>query len=368
MSDPFRRLFLDTLELVLKKEPSKESLHELLQLTTPGLEESSVSVSNSSETKKLFRTLISRVHPDKHPTDNERATKLCQDANIFYQQCLVAPPQKKKRKVSMSPRSKPFPQHFKSKEKWPHIDLPIKCDTIDKCTGPQANCLVAYQCINARGAIAHGKRITRSFTSDQALEKAKICTGGREVFRSFGGTKELNSIDEIKEEIMTRGPVVSTSFKPNATFLKHNPTLRCQSEYLIVGWTQEPVGEVWIVSPLVSPIMFVYVSCGQFCVDDCCIAPISSLQDTTWECGPYYDVDMSHVRDNWRGAPTELKFYVPSISKLEPLLKEIGTLDISSGQGQKVCIRDVHKRAHSKIGTLQSIKWVANQWEIVVHF
>ena len=39
MSDPFRRLFLDQVDIIIKKEPSREVLLTLLQLATPGLGE-----------------------------------------------------------------------------------------------------------------------------------------------------------------------------------------------------------------------------------------------------------------------------------------------------------------------------------------
>ena len=88
MSDTYRRLFLDMLEKLLEKEPSRESMLELLQLATPRVEESSLD--KDTEQRKLFRTLVVRVHPDKHPNDVERATRLCQDAKIFYDKCLTS--------------------------------------------------------------------------------------------------------------------------------------------------------------------------------------------------------------------------------------------------------------------------------------
>ena len=39
MSDPFRRLFLDQVDIIIKKDPSREVLLTLLQLATPGLGE-----------------------------------------------------------------------------------------------------------------------------------------------------------------------------------------------------------------------------------------------------------------------------------------------------------------------------------------
>lgn len=171
MGDPFRRLFLDTLELILKKEPDQETLLVLLQLATPGLDESCLN--NRSETKKIFRTLLTRVHPDKHPTDSDRATRLCHDVKVFYENCGMSSPEpkQKKRRKSGSPKSTAFPLEFRSREKWPHIDFTMR-DAETQLTRAEVSCLVAYQCINTRGAIAHGKKISNKFSHEQAINRA----------------------------------------------------------------------------------------------------------------------------------------------------------------------------------------------------
>ena len=153
--DPFRRLFLDMIEVTIKKEPGQESLHELLQLATPGLDESTLN--NPSGTQKLFRTLITRVHPDKHPKDVDRATRLCQDVKVYYDKCVAAQgqPKKKKRKVSMSPKSKTaFPLSFTIASSWPRVDFQRVQSVIVKKLGGLGlplSSYVGYQCINMRG-------------------------------------------------------------------------------------------------------------------------------------------------------------------------------------------------------------------------
>mmetsp|Transcript_33241 Transcript_33241/g.54307 ORF Transcript_33241/g.54307 Transcript_33241/m.54307 type:complete len:256 (+) Transcript_33241:307-1074(+) len=241
----------------------------------------------------------------------------------------------------------------------------------------EVSCLVAYQCINARGAIAHGKNIQLKFSSEQAIEKVKQGLGAKEVLGGFGGAKELSSAEEIKEEIMKRGPVVSTSFEPNEAFLDQNSSLRQQMDFLIVGWTQEPAGEVWIVAPLAASNFLlpnVHVSFGQFGIDDCCVAPIDSLENLPWESGPYLDINMTGVDVGWRTGWEALTHNVTKISDIEPLLKEIGTVRISSPrngvppQDHLVCIRDINKKAHSRRGILRSVEWIKNQWKITVSF
>lgn len=372
MSDPFRRIFLDALELILKKEPAKKTLIELLQLATPGLDESNLN--SPTEKRKLFRTFLARVHPDKHPTDTDRATRLCQDAKIFYENCVLTSPtpKKKRRKPSTA-----FPLAFTSKEKWPHISFAMDDDGGAARTCAEVSCLVSFQCINARGAIAHGKKTHLYFNSAAAIKKAKHISSSKDMFEFHGGPKELSSAEEIKTEIMERGPVVSTSFEPNEAFLKHHTILRRQKEFLIVGWIQQPAGEVWVVAPLYDfdcASLAVHVSFGQFGIDDCCVAPKSSLEHITWESGPYLDIDMSKVDAGWMTGWSSMFHETPHLSDLEPLLKEIGTVWISPSsdnqqQNQLVCIRDKSKKAHSRKGTLTSIKWVENKcWKININF
>ena len=117
--------------------------------------------------------------------------------------------------------------------------------------------------------------------------------------RDFGGTKELSGVDEIMQAIIIQGLVVSTLFEPNEAFLNHNSALlHHQTECLIVGWKQQPAGEVWIVAPLIASILFsknTPVSFGRYSIADCCLAPINSLGNSTWEAGPYLDINMTGV-------------------------------------------------------------------------
>jgi len=373
MSDPFRRHFLDMLELVLKKEPSHDTQLELLQLATPDLDESTLN--NHAATKKSFRTLLTRVHPDKHPKDVERATRLCQDVKVFYEKCSLASPEpdKKKRRKSGTPNA--FPLEFSSKDEWPYISFDFEDEPKTVRTCAQTCCVVATQCINARGAIVHGKQVQRYYGSEKAIEKAEHAAGSKEVFHKyFGGTKGLCGVEEIKEEIMERGPVVSTSFEPNEAFLNRNSVFRHQKELLIVGWTQHQEGEVWIVqlfssaSALIS--LTAYISVGQFGVDDCCAAPIDSLENVSWEHGPYFDLDMTRA-DGWRTS-LGIKENFANFGELEPLFKVIGKLNISSvgavKQEHLICVRDKNKKAHSRTGVLRSIEFIDNKWTIRVDF
>lgn len=360
------------LEQLLKKEPSRESMLELLQLATPGVEESSF---EGTEQRKLFRTLVARVHPDKHPNDAERATRLCQDAQIFYDKCLTSlntspPGSRKKARTSSSPNSSAFPFDFNASNKWPHVEF--HTPHLANGTTAELSCMVAFQCVNSRGAIAHGKKIELAYRSKAATEKAKTCTSVKMIFDTFGGTKELDGVDDIKRELVTRGPVVSTSFRPSDGFLRVNPTMGHQNDYLIIGWTQLPSGEVWLVQPLIqcgatisSPV---YVAIGQFGIDECCLALTDDLENKPWESGPYYDEGNLHgIEEEWRTWPG-INCCLNSLAELEPCIKEVGTIHTNSPPN--ITIRNKEKIAHSRKAWLRSFGWnkEKKKWQVDFEF
>jgi len=342
---------------------------ELLQLATPEMEESSLN--NRTETRKLFRTLVARVHPDKHPKDVERATRLCQDVQIFYDKCLTSTPKpKKKARTSSSPNSSACPFDFNASNKWPHIDF-HKPHAAHGTTAELA-CMVAFQCINSRGAIAHGKKTELCYTNKYVTTEAKRLTSVRMVFDSFGGTKELDDIEDIKQELMSRGAVVSTSFCPSDGFLDANPTMGHQNDYLIIGWTQLPAGEVWLVRPLhqrgtvvPSPV---HVAIGQFGIDECCLAPTNDFDNIPWEDGPYYDGNMKGCEEKWRTC-TKIIFFLSSWAELEPIMKTVGTINTNSSS-PNITIRNKEKIAHSRKGRLRSFGWIEEKkkWKLCFEF
>ena len=42
-----------------------------------------------------------------------------------------------------------------------------------------------------------------------------------------------------------------------------------------------------------------YVALRQFGIDDCCLSPKTSLEETPWQPGPYYDADVKAVENEW---------------------------------------------------------------------
>lgn len=107
-----------------------------------------------------------------------------------------------------------FPREFDAME-YPKIPANDEHDgTKGDSTSDVSNTLPsiqAFKCLNGRGALAHGRPITRHFVYTD-VERPEFETV-QDVFESIGkGTRELRSVDQIKEEILTQGPVVSTSF------------------------------------------------------------------------------------------------------------------------------------------------------------
>mmetsp|Transcript_5521 Transcript_5521/g.13841 ORF Transcript_5521/g.13841 Transcript_5521/m.13841 type:complete len:274 (+) Transcript_5521:28-849(+) len=254
MSDPFRRLFLDQVELTIKREPSRDSLLVLLQLALPGL----ANLGSAIEMEKSFKTLRARAHPDKHPQDVLRATRIYQDAQSFYHKCITSSSSSfyfgKASSKPASPTNVNFPLEFNSIDKWPHIEYQKPWVT-PELTKEEMSRAVAYQCLNARGAIAHGQKIERKFNQTSVCHAdVEAHKSVEQMFSLRGGAKELSGINEIKEELRNNGPVVSTSFRPSEMFLSSNTISKSdhghQSDILIVGWRQLSSGEVWIVQPL----------------------------------------------------------------------------------------------------------------------
>ena len=268
MTDPFRQFFLDTVEKVAAQEPNEESFLELLQLVSSDLTLNQMLTSKSDERRKIFKALILRIHPDKHPNDT-RATKLFQNVQNFYKDCsdllqssssltrLPSPSTKdgsanrskskgtnvKRSSMSSSSEGSPlsgsrspsspvspsggeargrsakrrrrtlhhFPHSFSVYTKWPHMNIFQRNDdsvNADKIGSMSSNTsgnatangnggmkakvstrttsypyppnkkvskntlplFQAYKCIHTRGAIAHGKKISKLYKWNNVMD------------------------------------------------------------------------------------------------------------------------------------------------------------------------------------------------------
>mmetsp|Transcript_12932 Transcript_12932/g.24290 ORF Transcript_12932/g.24290 Transcript_12932/m.24290 type:complete len:428 (-) Transcript_12932:127-1410(-) len=414
MSDPFRQYFLESIHNALQQEASHESLLALFRFVTPSLTMSQVLNMSPKERNKLVKVLKSRIHPDKHPNDSS-VTKLFQNVQIFYEECILSlenavsssggstndyipSSSKRRRKPSDSVQvvtSQKFPQSFSCYDQWPHVQSSIA--TVQDDLGNESNremchpippnrklnkemvpVYQAYKCIHARGAIAHGKAISLYKTYADILEASEKKKSVYDVFGEYGGTKELDSIEMMKEELMQCGPVISISFRLLDIYLEQlqvgnkafaKDLIGASHELLIVGWCLTPYGEAWLVQPLVDTIsslsspQLIRIGFGQFGIDDLVLAPKSSLDHISWQPGPYFDYDFSDV-DNWR------EWNEMDLPILEKDLKKLA-LCLPGGfmSGQSFVIRDEEKKAHSGCYRIKNIRWVEEtmEWFVQVY-
>jgi len=365
--DPFRQVFLDQVRVAISKEANNETLYELLKIATPSL--AACDISEELRRKKAFKTLQIRIHPDKHPGGS--TTTLYQDVQSFYEACC-AESGKRKANPNSPPSSfdlRDFPQDFHVQDKWTFLDMGTLFPEAIGLGDVDLTAHTVATCINARGAIAHGQPTKRAYTTESMKQygNAQAC------FDAYGGTYHLTSTSAIKEELMEHGPVVSTSFVLHGAFLSageySSSLLRSRigktHELLIVGWTLTSFGEVWLVKPLNGQVDPIRVAFGQFGIDDACLAPRSSFENTAWQSGPYYDTNQEF--DEWMGWESmEMNI---SASKLNELARCFRTgLYAAISQGSAFVIRDKNKIAHSRTYCLEEIEWkeAENTWKVNV--
>lgn len=264
-----------------------------------------------------------------------------------------------------------YPDEFRVQMKWPQLnDVPHS--SIEVTCEEQLSRVMSCRCINARGAIAHGKRPGLMYEAADVTQNTV-----EEVFETFGkGCKKFESISEIKEELMSCGPVVSTSFILSKTFENKNEfehsflmtQVDTRHPLLITGWKCTEFGEVWICNHLDGAKDHI-IAFGHFGIDDICLAPNDSFEDTPWQAGPYFDHDFSRVTEDWRQWPN-LKMYLKS-SDLERLAAcfDPGFVNaVASESHFELC--DKHARAHSRTCCLKEVGWDAdrNKWRVTAGF
>ena len=372
MERKLREIFLDQVEAALSEDPCNESQFSLFKITSPTLKRSSLDTHHD----KLFKKLRSEIHPDKHRNCN-RANRLFQSLTDFYETSLEefqSGPARKRAKTTSN-----YPLFFSSSKKWTYVELNRPSYRKIPTDSPIGT-LVANQCMNARGSIAHGKKIQLTYCIDEKNDKRSA----KEVFEAYGGYKVLSTPDEIKEELMTRGPVVSTSFLLSKAFLS---SVEDRKKYfdgsltskvhdvLIVGWKHVATGEVWQIHPLVKKGKYVGEECfniafGQYGIDSVCIAPKNTFENESWENGPYFEKDIPQDLEtwySWRG----MNFSIDS-KQLEELTEAVGgDLIAAASLKKKFTLQDSRKKAHSRSCFLTKVIHEKNKskcWRISATF
>jgi len=253
-----------------------------------------------------------------------------------------------------------FPRDFIVTDKWSFLQPKQRV-----CELPDIPTQVAFQCVNKRGAIAHGRDTELNF--DVLTMDSNPFKTVKEVFDDLGGTKVVEGIVAIKQEIMNRGPVVSTSFFLTGDFMsstenanRFDPGLVGQKyPVLIVGWEHTAFGEVWNIQPLVKGryLDVQKIAFRQFGIDETCLAPTNNFNNTPWQSGPYFDVDMSDTPfpewcTSWSGVETSI-----TSKDLENLGDVLGE-DFINAEKRRIrfVIRDRNNVAHSRACCLTKVK------------
>ena len=234
--------------------------------------------------------------------------------------------------------------------------------------------LVAYQCINARGAIAHGKRPSLIYSWENAFSCVGLSV--QEVLDKHGGYKTISGdVDKIKVELIHRGPVISFSFIPTKSFAAKYPNSILPSRIkkhhycLIIGWKLTEFGEVWLVQSYHGNEIM-YVPIGQLNIEETIIYPRDDLKSITWQHGPYFDRDMSDD-NSWFESP-ELELHLSSIELEELALVFGGSIGVYQAIKEEVrfVIRDLKCSAHSRSCKLEEIIFDREErsWRIFCSF
>ncbi len=234
--------------------------------------------------------------------------------------------------------------------------------------------LIAYQCINARGAIAHGKRPSLIYSWDNA--HACVGLSVQEVLDKHGGYKTIcgGKIDEIKVELIHGGPVISFSFIPTRQLAAKYPNSILESRIkkhqycLILGWKLTEFGEVWLVQSYHGKEIL-HIPVGQFNIEETIIFPKDDFNQVTWQQGPYFDRDMSSS-NRWFESK-EIGFLL-NPNELEDLVTIFGDSGIHQAITEKLrfVIRDIKCPAHSRSCRLQEVSFDQSmkRWKIVCAF
>jgi len=354
------------------KDANKENLYKLLLWSSPEL--TIDDMGDTTVRMKAMKKLMTRIHPKNFP-NNEDALNIYEDIQTFYDACCndlidEAEAEKTQQKSILRKRRRTVSPatiidsivQFSVRQKWAHLnDYTRPVPPYRLVSGKLLSPLVAYQCINARGAIAHGKRPTLIYSWDNA----HTCDGYSvsDVFEKHGGSKSIvdGNTDDIKLELVKNGPVVSVSFIPDKAFyLEHEKNIvqsriRKHHYCLIIGWELTEFGEVWLVQNY-SGDEVMKIGFGTYSIEEHIIFPKDDFITTAWQKGPYFDTNMSQYEGWLQKKSIELSMKTAEFESFMGLLDEQGIYEAIYDK-TRFCIRDRKKIAHSRSAMLQDVKW-----------
>ena len=280
--------------------------------------------------------------------------------------------------MSQEGQSVKQPSNFHVSEKWHYITYGHKATSQSAIGTKYLLHNVVSQCINARGSIAHGRKPTQLFqwwNDVSFLQRDSI----EDMLSQYGGAYKLSNITSIKEELMTRGPVISLSFRPTKEFLNSykNPNKSYSMTHktlpvLILGWkSTEKDGECWVIHPfdVYNIDEAILIPCGQMELDHECVVPKGNFLDMCWQSGAYFDINLTKS-PGWRFVD-DVEIMLKS-KELEMLGKCIGEKGFSSASNQSstFILRDAKRIAHSRECEITNLAWndSTNLWKVKIHF
>ncbi|CAB9499748.1 expressed unknown protein [Seminavis robusta] len=373
MEGRFGRIILQQVDRVLLEEPSRDALLSLLKIADPALE--SEELPDERKRKSAFRQLQLLIHPDKHNGDGQ-ATKRFQDAKSFFDMCITV--LHKRRCTQIPTPSVNLPSEFHVCEEWPFLANgalgPIRNPTVPPNTALDERTLeltIAFNCINCRGAIAHGKR-TELFYNDEDVTEASVQTAKDLFEEDFDSAVDLESIDEIKEAIMERGPVVSTSFRLTQSFLNAGDhahefeagLVNSNHAILIVGWKQTAFGEMWLVRSYKGS-QDIPIAMGQFSLEEEVLEPDAPMSIFPWQ-DEEKCFDHDNLPDIWY---SQSAIWMPcKEDQLQNLFKALGC-SVHTALRKKIefVIREEDVPARSRYAYLTDLEWVQEEKEWLAH-
>jgi hypothetical protein len=358
----------------------KENLLLLLEIVSPNI--TLEQLQNDEDRLKAMKQLLVQIHPSNFPS-NEDALNIYEDVQTFYDACcenMTINDGKKLRRRKKSPRALPTSVvdsvvQFHVRQKWPWIGgylrpLPPDDLTSGKILAP----LVAYQCINCRGAIAHGKRPSLIFSWENVISMANHSV--MDVLEKHGGYRSIvgRKVDDIKVEIIKNGPVISFSFTPTSSFARdHSESIvksRIKKHHycMIIGWKLTEYGEVWLVQSY-NGSEILQVPVGQSAIEETILFPKNNFLFVTWQQGPYYDRDMTNYRGWHQYEELSLILKSHELEELAELFGERPFHEVISERTRFV-VRDKKKNAHSRSCFIDRLKWDKDlkAWDVVFKF
>lgn len=352
----------------------------MLQIVSPNI--TLEQLQNDEERIKAMKQLLVQIHPSNFP-NNKDALNIYEDVQTFYDACcekMTVNDAKKLRRRKNSPRASPTSVvdsvvQFHVRQKWPWLDGYLRPLSPDELTsGKVLAPLVAYQCINCRGAIAHGKRPSLIYSWDNVV--SMVNQSVMDVLEKHGGYKSIvgRKVEDIKVEIIKNGPVISFSFTPTSSFARdHSESIvksRIKKHHycMIIGWKLTEYGEVWLVQSY-NGSEILQVPVGQSAIEETILFPKNNFLYVTWQQGPYYDKDMSNFRA-WHQYE-ELSLILKS-HELEELAEVFGERPFHEviSERTRFVIRDKKKNAHSRSCFIDRLKWdrELKSWHVVFKF